>query len=61
VPNLSLIIDELKFKIAAAIETVDGNMSEGIWDELDIYRVTDGAHIEQLPEFVIQMTVATIV
>jgi hypothetical protein len=47
-PNLPLGIDGLKFKIATAIETVDGNMSEGTWDELDIHRVTDGAHIEHL-------------
>jgi hypothetical protein len=30
VPNLPLGTDGLKFKIVAAIETVDGNMSEGI-------------------------------
>jgi hypothetical protein len=47
-----LDIDELKLRIAAAIETVDSNMLERIWDELD-YRldicwVMNGADIEQL-------------
>lgn len=35
---LPLGIDGLKLKIAEAIETVYGNMSEGIWDELGICR-----------------------
>jgi hypothetical protein len=48
VPPLPLDIDELKLRITAAIETIDRNMLERVWDELDyrmdIYRVTNGAH-----------------
>jgi hypothetical protein len=35
VPSVPLDIDELKLRITAAIETIDKNMSERIWDELD--------------------------
>jgi hypothetical protein len=49
---LPLDIDEMKLRIAAAMETVDRNMLERIWDELEhrlgICRVTNGAQIEQL-------------
>jgi hypothetical protein len=49
---LPLDIDELKLKIAAAVETINRNMLERVWNELDyrldICRITNGAHIEQL-------------
>jgi hypothetical protein len=52
VPPLPLDIDELKLRIAVAIETIDRNILERVWDELDyrlgICRVTNGAHIEHL-------------
>jgi hypothetical protein len=52
VPPLPLDTDELKLKVTIPIETVGRNMSERVWDEqdyrLDICRVTNGAHIEQL-------------
>jgi hypothetical protein len=52
VPLLQLDIDELNLRIAAAIETIDRNIVERAWDELDhtldICRVTNGAHIEHL-------------
>jgi hypothetical protein len=37
-PPLLLDIDELKLTITTAIERVDRNMSERVWDELD-YRL----------------------
>lgn len=52
VPPLSLDIDELKFRISAAIETIDKNILERVWDELDykldIFWVTNGFHKEHL-------------
>jgi hypothetical protein len=52
VPALSLDIDELKLTFTAAIETIDRNMLEKVWDELDyrldICRVMNGVHIEHL-------------
>jgi hypothetical protein len=52
VPPLPLDIDELKLRIITAVRTIDRNMLERVWDELD-YRldicwVTIGAHIEHL-------------
>jgi hypothetical protein len=32
----------------AAVETVDRNLLERVWDELDICRIKNGAHIEYL-------------
>jgi hypothetical protein len=50
VPPLPLNIDELKLAITAAVDTIDRNMLERVWDgldyRLDICRVTNGAHIE---------------
>jgi hypothetical protein len=50
VPPLQLDIHELKLRITAAVETIDRNMLERVWDELDyrldICQVTNGAHIE---------------
>jgi hypothetical protein len=50
VPPLQLDIDELKLRITAAVDTIDRNNLERVWDELDyrldICRVTNGAHIE---------------
>jgi hypothetical protein len=52
VPPLPLVIDKLKLRITATIATIDRNILERIWDELDyrvnICRVTNGAHIEHL-------------
>jgi hypothetical protein len=52
VPPLPLDIDELKLTVTAAVEAIDRNMLESVWDELDyrldICRVTNGAHIEHL-------------
>jgi hypothetical protein len=52
VPPLPLDIDELKLTVTAAIETIDRNMLEGVWDELDyrldICQVMNGAHTEHL-------------
>jgi hypothetical protein len=48
-PPLPLDIDEFKLRITAAIETVDRNMLERVWEELDyrlnICRITNGAHM----------------
>jgi hypothetical protein len=45
VPPTPLDIDEPKLRITAAVETVDRNMLERVWDELDyrldICRVTN--------------------
>jgi hypothetical protein len=35
VPPLPLNTDELKLRITAAIETIDRNMLERVWDEQD--------------------------
>jgi hypothetical protein len=35
VPPLPLDIDDFKLRITAAIETIDRNMLERVWDELD--------------------------
>jgi hypothetical protein len=47
-------IDELKLRFTAAVETIDRNMLERVWDELDyrldICRVTNGVHIEHLQD-----------
>jgi hypothetical protein len=52
VPPLPLDIDQLNLRITAAIVTIDRNMLERLCDELgyrlDIFRVTNGAHIEHL-------------
>jgi hypothetical protein len=52
VPSLPLDIDELKLRITAPAETIDRNMLQRLWDELDykldICRVTNGAHIGYL-------------
>jgi hypothetical protein len=52
VPPLPQDIDELKLRITAAIETIDRNMLESVWDEMDyrleICRFTIGAYIEHL-------------
>jgi hypothetical protein len=52
VSPLSLDIDELKLRITAAVETIDRNMLQRVWDELDyrldICRVTNGTHIEHV-------------
>jgi hypothetical protein len=52
VSPLPLDIDELKLRITAVIETINRNMSERVWDELDcrldICRVTNGTHIQHL-------------
>jgi hypothetical protein len=38
VPPVPLDIDELKLRITAALETIDRNMLERVWNELD-YRL----------------------
>jgi hypothetical protein len=52
VPPLTMDIDELKLTVTAALETVDRNMLEREWDELDyrwdICRLMNGAHNEHL-------------
>jgi hypothetical protein len=52
VPPLPFHIDELKLRITAGIKTIDRNMVERVWDELDyrldIYQATNGAHTEHL-------------
>jgi hypothetical protein len=52
VPHLPLHIDELKLTITAAMETIDRNMLERAWNELDyrldIYWATNGGHTEHL-------------
>jgi hypothetical protein len=51
-PPLPLNIDELKLRIAAAIETIDRNVLERVCDELDCRLdtcwVTNEPHIEHL-------------
>ena len=51
-PPLPQNLRELQDRIRAAVETIDGNMLKGVWQELDfridICRVTKGAHIEHL-------------
>jgi hypothetical protein len=58
--------DELNLRIATAVETIDRNMLERVWDGLDLCRVTNGAHIGhlqgmygKLSEYVIQMALVT--
>ena len=45
-------VRELQDSIRAAVQTVDGNMLKGVWQELDyridICGVKKGAHIEHL-------------
>jgi hypothetical protein len=41
VPPLPPDIDELKLRITAAVETIDRNMLERVWDGLDVCRVTN--------------------
>ena len=52
VPPLPANIEEMKQRIIAALETVTEDMLQRVWHELkyrlDVYRVTDGAHIEHL-------------
>jgi hypothetical protein len=65
VPHVPMDIDELKWIITAAIETIDRNMLEREWDELDcrldLCLVMNGADIKQLWElaFFIVTTVKT--
>ena len=52
VPPLPVTVNELKQRIAIALETVTQDMLHHVWEELDygldVYRVTSGAHIEHL-------------
>lgn len=52
VPPLPRDIDELKARITAVVGTIDVKMLERVWQEmdyrLDVCRVTNGAHIEQV-------------
>jgi hypothetical protein len=48
VPPLPLDVDEVKLRITAVIETVDGNMLARVWHELEQRLDTNGAHIEHL-------------
>jgi len=52
VPPLPASITELKVRIRTAFETITANMVQTIWNELDyrvdVYRITNGAHIEHL-------------
>jgi hypothetical protein len=52
VSPLPLDIVASKSRITAAMETIDRNILERVWDEVDcrvdICRVTNGAHIEHL-------------
>jgi len=46
------IIPELKVRIRTAIETITADMLQTVWNEpdyrVDVYRTTEGAHIEHL-------------
>lgn len=52
VPPLPRDIDELKARVTAVVGTINVEMLERVWQEmdyrLDVCRVTNGAHIEQL-------------
>ena len=52
VPPLPANIQELKVRITTAIETITADMLQTVWNELDyrvdVCRITQGAHIEQL-------------
>jgi hypothetical protein len=52
VQHLPKDIDEMKLRITAAIEMIDRNMLERVWDDLvyrlDVCRVMNGAHIKHL-------------
>jgi hypothetical protein len=45
-------MSELQDHITAAVQTIDENMLQRVWQELDygieVWRVTKGAHIEHL-------------
>ena len=51
-PPLPQNVHELRDRIRAAVQTIDGNMLKRVWQELDyridICRVKKGAHIEHL-------------
>ncbi|PSN56295.1 hypothetical protein C0J52_22812, partial [Blattella germanica] len=51
-PDLTPCDYDLKQRIRQAVATVDGDMLQRVWDELDyrmdVCRVTGGAHIENL-------------
>ena len=52
VPPLPSSIPEVKVRITTAIETVNADMLQTVWDEMDyrvdVRRITKGAHIEHL-------------
>jgi len=52
VPPLPASIPELKVRIRTAIETINADMLQTVWNELDylvdVCRITKGVHIEQL-------------
>ena len=52
VPPLPASIPELKVRIRTATETINSNMVQTVWNELDyrvdVCRITKGAHIEHL-------------
>ena len=45
-------VRELQDRIRAAVKTIDGNMLQRVWQDLDypidIFRITKGAHLEHL-------------
>ena len=52
VPPLPVNINDLKDRITAAINTVDGDILKRVWEEfsywLDVVRAAGGGHIEHL-------------